>query len=179
MPPDELRLMRPDELDAGAALLLRANEEHLAAFPEGVARGYRDELVAVRSRWAAAEAYVAVRDGVLLGTVTLVRDAARDAHPWPAGGAVLRFLAVEPGERGRGLGVRLTELCIALARAQGAGFLALHTAPGMLAARRIYERLGFVRAPEHDFDPTAHYGGQASRAEPPWGLAYLLALDGA
>jgi ribosomal protein S18 acetylase RimI-like enzyme len=178
MQQDDLRLMRPDEVEAATALLLRANEEHLAAFPEEVARGYRDELAAVGSQWATAEAYVVVRDGELLGTVTLVRDAGRDAHPWPAGGAVLRFLAVEPDARGSGVGERLTAVCIARAREEGATFLALHTAPGMLAARRLYERLGFVRVAEHDFDPAAHYAGAADPAEPPWGLAYLLRLEG-
>jgi GNAT superfamily N-acetyltransferase len=178
MQQDALRLMHPDEVDDATALLLRANEEHLAAFPEAVARGYREELAAVRSRWADVDVYVVVRGGELLGTVTLVPDAARDAHPWPAGGAVLRFLAVEPGERGSGVGERLTAVCIGRARETGARFLALHTAPGMLAARRLYERLGFVRAPEHDFDPAAHYAGMTEPDDPPWGLAYLLRLDG-
>jgi ribosomal protein S18 acetylase RimI-like enzyme len=76
------------------------------------------------------------------------------------------------------VGARLTAHCIARAREEGAGYLALHTAPAMLAARRVYERLGFRRAPEHDFDPAAHYAGAADPAEPPWGLAYLLRLDG-
>lgn len=170
--------MQRDEVDEVAALLLRANEEHLADFPAAVARSYREELVAVGGRWESTQGYVVVRDGQLLATVTLVDDASRDAHPWPDGGAVLRFLAVEPAARGHGLGARLTTHCIDRARDQGARYLGLHTAPAMLAARRVYEQLGFVRAPEHDFDPAAHYAGAAVPGEPPWGLAYLLRLDG-
>lgn len=175
---DHLRAMRLDEADSVAKLLLRANEEHLADFPAGVARSYREELMAVRSRWGATELYVVEREGRLVGTVTFVPDAAGDAHPWPDGGAVLRFLAVEPSEQGRGVGERLTAVCISRAREQGSGYLALHTAPTMRAARAVYERLGFVRAPEHDFDPAAHYAGAADPEQPPWGLAYLLRLTG-
>ena len=176
MKPDRLRLMRQADVGAVAALLLRANEEHLARFPAEVARSYRAELAEVGERWGRTEAYVVERDGIVLGTVTFVRDAALDAHPWPAGGAVLRFLAVEPAARGQGLGERLTAVCVARAREERASYLGLHTAPVMRAARELYERQGFERAPEHDFDPAAHYAGATDPQEPAWGLAYLLRL---
>lgn len=172
-----IRRMRADEAAAVSALLLRANEDNLAGFPPEVARSYRAELLDVAQRAADARTYVVPFEGVLAGTVTFVPDAAADSHPWPAGGAVLRFLAVDPPARGRGLGQQLTDLCVHLAGAHGARFLALHTAPSMAVARRLYERLGFQRAPEHDFDPDAHYGAGARTQEPAWGLAYLLELD--
>jgi GNAT superfamily N-acetyltransferase len=90
---------------------------------------------------------------------------------------VLRFLAVEQAERGRGLGGLLVGVCIERARAVGSAFLALHTAPSMRAARQLYEGVGFARCPEHDFDPGAHYGRGSRPDEPPWGLAYLLPLE--
>lgn len=172
-----IRRMQAGEVAAVAALLLRANEASLAAFPPEVARSYRAELLDVARRAAGAETYVLSLDGSLTGSVTYVPDAADDSHPWPPGGAVLRFLAVEPAVRGRGLGELLTHVCLERAREQGARFLALHTAPSMVAARRLYERLGFQRAPRHDFDPGAHYGAGSLPGEPPWGLAYLLELD--
>ncbi len=170
-----IRRMRENEAEQVADLLVRANEEHFTTFPPAVASGYRTEIVDMADRRLFADVYVADVAGRLLGSVTYLPDAADDGHPWPPGGAVLRLLAVDPEARGQRLGERLTVLCIDRARDERARFLGLHTAPMMAAARRLYERLGFVRAPSHDFDPLAHYGGAAG-GEPPWGLAYVLRL---
>lgn len=43
--------------------------------------------------------------------------------------------------------------CIRRARARGAAYLGLHTMDVMRSAVRMYERMGFVRAPELDFSP--------------------------
>lgn len=172
-----VRAMREDEAPAVADLLLRANSDNLSSFPADVARAYRADLVDVPARCAFSEIYVLHLDGRLVGSVTYLPDAHDDAHPWPPGGSVLRLLAVEPEARGQGLGERLASLCIERARQRGAAFLALHTAPAMASARRLYTSLGFERAPEHDFDPGAHYGQGPRGFEPPWGLAYLLRLE--
>lgn len=175
-----VRRMRTDEAQPVADLVLRANEENLAAFPPAVAAAYRAEITEVAARLGFADVYVAELGGRLAGSVTYLPDAADDGHPWPPGGAVLRFLAVEPEVRRSGLGERLTMTCIARARAQGAAFLGLHTAPVMVAARRIYQRLGFERAPEHDFNPAAHYAGATGDPSPDGevqGLAYVLRFD--
>lgn len=170
-----IRMMREGETQRVADLLLRANEENLAAFPREVALAYRAEIVDMALRRVFADVYVAEVAGRLLGSVTYLPDAADDGHPWPPGGAVLRLLAVDTVARGRRLGERLTKICIDRAREEHALFLGLHTAPTMAAARRIYEDLGFVRAPAHDFDPLAHYGGGAG-GDSAWGLAYVLRL---
>lgn len=166
--------MRADESDAVAALLERGNAEHVACFPADVARAYLREVADVRSRLGTCDVLVAEQAGRLVGSVTLVRDAADDVHAWPSGGAVLRLLAVAPDARRTGLGRVLSLACLERARVRGAGYVGLHTAPFMTAARRLYESLGFVRAPEHDFDPDLHYGGRRGSEEPPWGLAYVL-----
>ncbi len=166
--------MNDDEAGLVARLLVRANEENLAAFPADVASAYEAELENISGRSSVGEVYVVHVAGRLLGSVTLLLDAANDDHPWPPGGSVLRFLAVDPDARGHGLGERLTVACINRARANSRRFLGLHTAPAMVAARRIYERLGFERTPEHDFHADAHYGVSARLDDPPWGLAYVL-----
>ena len=176
MPGPIIRLMRPDEADAVADLVLRANADNIAGFPTDIAAAYRSEIARTAGRFRGGETYVAELAGAVVGTVTLVPDAAGDSHRWPPGGAVLRFLAVAPRCRGHQLGERLTAACIERAAALGATFVALHTAPVMVAARRIYERAGFVRAPDHDFHPAAHYGG-GHADDPPWGLAYMLRFD--
>lgn len=173
----DIRRMRADEAAAVARLLLRANQENLVSFPPDVAQAYRHELLDAPGG-NALETFVLHVEGELAGCVALVPDAQDDTHPWPAGGSVLRFLAVEPAARGQRRGARLVGVCIELARERRSTFLALHTAPAMQAARRVYEQLGFVRAPAHDFDPGAHYGRGAQGTEPPWGLAYLLPLGG-
>lgn len=175
-----VRRMRTNEAGPVVDLVLRANEDNLAAFPPSVAAAYRAEISSAAARLPFADIYVAELEGCLAGSVTYLPDAAKDGHPWPPGGAVLRFLAVDPPLRGSGLGERLTITCIDRARAQGAAFLGLHTAPLMVAARRIYHRLGFERAPEHDFNPMAHYGGTPGDPSPDdgvQGLAYLLRFD--
>lgn len=168
--------MRTEEASAVAELLLRANEENLTGFPADVARAYRRELLDVAGRGGELETYVLHADGRLAGSVAFVPDASADTHPWPSGGSALRFLAVEPAERGHHLGEELARTVIELSRRRGSRFLALHTAPGMHAARRLYDQLGFVRAEEHDFHPGVHYGSGAQPGEQAWGLAYVLQL---
>jgi ribosomal protein S18 acetylase RimI-like enzyme len=69
--------------------------------------------------------------------------------PWPE----LRLLAVAPEARGLGVGRALVDECARRARRLGADALGLHTSRSMRAAVRLYERLGFVREPGHDFQP--------------------------
>jgi ribosomal protein S18 acetylase RimI-like enzyme len=80
------------------------------------------------------------------------------AGPGPDGLAVLRFreslwtehlecylaeLYVVPHLRGRGLGRALMDAAIALARAEGADYMELNTGEDDVAARALYESLGF------------------------------------
>jgi ribosomal protein S18 acetylase RimI-like enzyme len=71
------------------------------------------------------------------------------APPWPE----LRLLAVSPEARGMGVGRLLVDECVRRARASGATELGLHTSKSMETAIGMYRRMGFVRAPEHDFQP--------------------------
>lgn len=59
--------------------------------------------------------------------------------------AVIRVLAVDPALRGRGVARALTEDCLAMARADHAPAVGLHTAEMMVAARALYEGAGFAR----------------------------------
>jgi GNAT superfamily N-acetyltransferase len=65
----------------------------------------------------------------------------------------VRLLAVAPEARGQGIGIALMKECIRRARRLGAVCLNLHTTDMMQVAMRMYERMGFVRAPELDFHP--------------------------
>jgi ribosomal protein S18 acetylase RimI-like enzyme len=98
---------------------------------------------------------VAEQAGALVGSVLLYAPAsdAYDGAAPPAAHPEIRLLAVAPELRGHGIGDALMRECIRHARGMGARELGLHTSHSMQAAKRMYERMGFVRAPEHDFQP--------------------------
>lgn len=67
-------------------------------------------------------------------------------------GAAFRLLAVDPNTRGKGLGKLLIEACFEEARKEGFEYLMIHSTKYMMAAWKMYERMGFVRYPEIDFE---------------------------
>lgn len=85
----------------------------------------------------------------LAGTVTYLPPGPKDYQRVPPEWAVIRVLGVDPVLRGRGVAKALTEDCLALARADRAPAVGLHTAEMMVAARALYEQAGFVH--QHDF----------------------------
>lgn len=66
--------------------------------------------------------------------------------------AGIRFLAVAPSARGMGIGKALTTACIQKARESGLAQVILHTTLTMMTAWKMYEKMGFRRAAELDFD---------------------------
>jgi GNAT superfamily N-acetyltransferase len=70
--------------------------------------------------------------------------------------AKLRLLYVEPEMRGTGLGRRLTQECIAFAKARGYQKLTLWTNDILHAARHIYQTAGFVLLSEEKHHSFGH-----------------------
>ncbi|MCY7373471.1 MAG: GNAT family N-acetyltransferase [Spirochaetaceae bacterium] len=145
---------------ATAAELAAVGELTLAAYVAdghlSAADDYADELRAAADRDSSAELAVAVDEsGALLGTVTFALAGSAWAEISRPGEAEFRMLAVAVTARGRGVGKSLARWCIDRARAQGCTAVAISTMSGMHAAHRIYERLGFVRAPERDWWPSS------------------------
>jgi ribosomal protein S18 acetylase RimI-like enzyme len=118
---------------------------------------YRDNITQTLARVGAAEQVVAEREGVVVGAVLLyphgaplpTREEAGALARWPE----VRLLAVPPAQRGQGIGDALMRECMRRARSAGAEGLTLHTTDMMQAAMRLYQRLGFTRAPALDFSP--------------------------
>ena len=90
----------------------------------------------------------------------------------PDGVAVLRFrlsiwteglecylaeLYVTPDRRGGGLGKALMNAALELARQRGADYMDLNTAENDLAARRLYESLGFSQTGQQPGGPVNFY----------------------
>ena len=142
-----IRPAQPSEFAAIGDLCVAA----YASFVHGD-KGYVNELRDVAKRAVAAE--VLVTDD-LSGTVTFV----------PAGGPLaeistpeeseFRMLAVDPAARGRGVGSELMRHILEASKDAGKTGIVCSSLAQMTTAHRIYERLGFTRAPERDWSPTA------------------------
>ena len=108
---------------------------------------------------AAVTAAVVAGEGVthaperrLLGSVTLTIGGGPyfEWDPDVDGDCGFRMLAVDPAVQGRGVGPRLVADCLERARAAGCRRMVIGSTEWMTTAHRIYERLGFRRAPELD-----------------------------
>ena len=107
-------------------------DERFEALVAGIVARFVKHFDAARER-----CWIAESGGERVGAVLVVKQSRSAAQ--------LRLLIVEPSARGRGLGRRLVEECIAFARAKGYRRLALWTQSNLAAARALYRRCGFRR----------------------------------
>ncbi|MFY1678727.1 MULTISPECIES: GNAT family N-acetyltransferase [unclassified Streptomyces] len=120
---------------------------------------YLSKLRDVAGRADSAEVLVAVDGAELLGGVTLALAGGPMAELATEGEAEIRMLATTPAARRRGVGEALVRACLESARESGRLRVVLSTQPSMHAAHRLYERLGFVRAPGRDWNPLPERDG--------------------
>lgn len=100
---------------------------------------------------------VAMDDGEVVGVVALLAPDAPDRAVAQGGEAELCRLVVVAEARRHGVGRALTERCAQLARAAGWEAIALWSRRYQEAAHRLYESLGYRRAPERDdVDTSGH-----------------------
>lgn len=151
-----IRQAHSDEYDTLGDITARAYlQDGLLDF--GESDEYLGELRDVAKRAAAALVLVAVEKARLLGGVTFVPSGGPMADIARSGEAEIRMLAVDRAARGRGAGEALVRACVDRARATEACVrIVLSTQRTMHSAHRIYERLGFVRTPERDWNPIPH-----------------------
>ncbi|MFI7503771.1 GNAT family N-acetyltransferase [Streptomyces sp. NPDC049687] len=148
-----IRHVEPGEYEVLGEITARAYlQDGLLDF--GESDGYLEELKDVAKRAASAQVLVAVEGDRLLGGVTFVPGPGPMADLAGPGETEIRMLAVDGAARGRGAGEALVRACVERARAvDGCERVVLSTQKAMRAAHRVYERLGFVRAPERDWKP--------------------------
>jgi len=143
-----IRVARPadialaGEVVAGAYLHdLSVSERYLEYLRDGAMRA-RDAVL-----------LVAVDGTVVLGSVTYAPGGTPLAEVARTDEAELRMLGVVPTARGRGVAAALVRECIDRAKRDGVRRIVLSTQPEMLAAGRLYQRLGFARRPDLDWVP--------------------------
>ncbi len=144
----QIRRVRPEEYDAVGAMVRAAyasdytlNDEYLA------------EIEDVAGRDEVSEVLVAVDRGTgdLLGTITVPRRGERLIDDTAENEFDVRLLGVSRAARGRGVGQAIMRHAADVARSRGLDRVVLHTGEQMLAAQRLYERMGFVQIPEREF----------------------------
>jgi GNAT superfamily N-acetyltransferase len=150
-----LRDARPTDRTTIARLTMRAYAEYARVMTPGAWAALEDALRRSLGDDVGVTRIVAELDGRIVGSVALYDPGHAQytgldsAAAWPE----VRLVAVDPAVRGRGVARALVLECVRRARAAGATTLGLHTSQSMHTARRLYEQLGFVRDPDHDFQP--------------------------
>jgi ribosomal protein S18 acetylase RimI-like enzyme len=147
-----IRRARPPEYEVAGRLTVEA---YRASGYMEADSPYALKLVDAATRAREAELWVAVdEEETVLGTVTM----APPTSPWAqvAGPADLEFrmLAVSAEARGRGVGEALTRAVLERTAELGLTGVVLSSSTEMTTAHRIYERLGFHRTPDKDWQPT-------------------------
>jgi GNAT superfamily N-acetyltransferase len=148
---DEIELR---DLAIGDAGWLIQQHAELYAREEGFDASFEPlvaEILAdyIRTRDPACErAWIAWDGEQRLGSIFCVKG------PEP-GQAKLRLFLLTPSARGKGLGKRLLEACIAYARDRGYGELVLWTHASHRAACALYEKAGFTCTDSH---PVTSFG---------------------
>jgi ribosomal protein S18 acetylase RimI-like enzyme len=160
-----VREARIPELDAAGELTASAYQDGGLSEDSYLPR-LRD--AAARHRTEGATQLVAVDpEGTILGTVVYAVADTEYADLATGEQAEIRMLATASAARGQGVGEALVRACADRARAEKRPAIVLSTKPVMTTAHRLYERVGFVRTPERDWE---YAPGKAL-------LTFVLTLD--
>jgi putative acetyltransferase len=142
-----IRSARDEDADG----LIRLVSNAFAEYP-GCALDVDADMPELRKPATAARAekgrwWVAELDGAVVGSVA-VTPVAASARPEQEKIVELKRLYVSPLARRRGLGAHLVALAESEAKSRDARTLILWTDTRFEDAHRLYDRLGFVRAPD-------------------------------
>ncbi|WP_456277252.1 GNAT family N-acetyltransferase [Bacillus sp. AK128] len=101
------------------------------------------------------EIIAAELDGKIVGSIVLfppksdAYDGLVDELDYPE----IRMLAVDPEARGKGVANALISECLKRTKEKGIHSIGLHTGDFMKNAMSVYEKFGFRRLPQYDFEP--------------------------
>ncbi|GAA4322089.1 GNAT family N-acetyltransferase [Actinomadura luteofluorescens] len=145
-----VRLARPEEYDLVGELTVEVYVHGGLVSPES---SYVHKLRDAADRAAKAELLVAEDAGQIAGAVAYCPPGSPYAELAGPDEAEFRMLAVLETARGKGAGRAMVRACVDRARAAGLSGLRLSTQRNMESAQRMYEKMGFVRTPDHDWTP--------------------------
>lgn len=155
-----VRLATPSDIERAREILREAYAQYESEIPPENWIRYQADILDLEGRAVASELLVAEMFEEVVACVSYYAPGAQVDYPsptfseqWPAEWAAFRLLAVHPTARHLGVGRSLTEACIQRAEAAGAPAVGLHTTEPMKIAREMYERMGFERVPQYDFQP--------------------------
>jgi GNAT superfamily N-acetyltransferase len=126
-----IRAAMPSDADAISLTIVRAlRETNARDYPPhviaAVAENFSPEHVAAQI--AVRQAYVAIIDGVVVGTASLQ-------------GRVVRSVYVDPNHQGKGVGARLMDTVEQLARENAVNSLSV---PSSITAQAFYQHIGYM-----------------------------------
>ena len=148
--PLEIRPVRPEEHAETGALVEAA---YTAGGILDNDRGYGAHVRDVAGRAPDHPVLVAIRDGRIVGSVTITPFGSPQSELAREGEVEFRYLAVAPEAWGTGVAQQLVVAVEDWAREHGAHRLVLCVIESNEAAARLYQRLGFERDPGRDWVP--------------------------
>ena len=166
----------PADYPAIRGVVIAAYRQYADLIARDIFSPYLADLLDLERHASHGRLLVVEADDQVRGFAAFYPDASVQGFGWPPGWASGRALAVHPAARGLGVARVLLASCERLAQDSGAPIFAFHTASFMTSAIALYERLGYRRAPEFDFDMAARFGGLG--AAPIMSIAYLRRLTG-
>ncbi|EFM11282.1 GCN5-related N-acetyltransferase [Paenibacillus curdlanolyticus YK9] len=146
------------ESDIVRQVMLGAYEQYAPFIPESMWEPYRAAISASVEGDGPSDRLVALWDGEIVGAAQ-VFDGSESAYgraELAIFGPIIRYVSVLPKARGRGIATALLKETAARSLARGYNVLHLHTSDMMASAVKLYERLGFERAYDKEFNNGEH-----------------------
>ncbi|ARK29769.1 GNAT family N-acetyltransferase [Halalkalibacter krulwichiae] len=151
----KIRDAKANELDYIRNQRLAAYSEHAQVISDDHWQALKKAVSSKADTQDGVELIVAEIEGQIVGSVALFPPKA-DAYEGlveEVDYSEIRLLAVSPEARGKGVALALVTECIERTKIKGYSAIGLHTADFMESALKLYNRLGFKRLPQYDFEP--------------------------
>lgn len=154
-----VREARKSEWNQVAELTILANSEYAESMNPEFWQNYKLSLTEAISKDESLLRMVATENEQIAGSVVYYPPYEKQLagklvkNPFPE----MRFLSVDPEHRNKGIANLLIDVCEREAAKTGFTALTLHTTRLMKIARAMYERRGYTRYEQIDFEPVAGF----------------------
>jgi ribosomal protein S18 acetylase RimI-like enzyme len=151
----KIRDAAKDELVFIREQRINAYREHAQLIPSDHWKGLERAISSEADTQSGVELMVAELNGNIAGSVVLFppKTDAYEGYVEALDYPEIRMLAVSPEYRGKGVAQALISECIQRSKSKGFRAIGLHTGEFMTTAMKLYEKIGFERVPEYDFQP--------------------------